>query len=242
MSATIENLRLLLESSSPEPLRERISSGCVPLNQLLPDQGFLRGSLVEWLGSEVGSGVSSLALLAAREACQDGRTLVILDRDGQFYPPAAAAWSIDLDNTIVLYPQDAQDESWALDQALRCPHVGAVLSWPQQLTSHTFRRLQLIAERSGCIGMLIRPSTARREPSWADVRVWVSPKPLQRPNTLGNVSWQLSAQILRCRRGVGDSEVTFEINCQTGEARETHRSSMVTPLAGTTAGSHEART
>jgi hypothetical protein len=43
-----------------------------------------------------------------------------------------------------------------------------------------FRRWQLAAERGGSVGLLMRPSTARAAPSWADVRIAVEPQGLGR--------------------------------------------------------------
>ncbi len=41
-----------------------------------------------------------------------------------------------------------------LDQALRCPHVAAVLGWPEEIDRSTFRRLHRAAHQGGCIGLL----------------------------------------------------------------------------------------
>jgi len=189
-SAEIDRLKQLLQgvqrSGQPAAGEARVSSGCGPLDQLLPGCGFSRGSLVEWLDAEPGCGVGLLALATAREAAADGGVLVLIDRDRTFYPPAAAAWGIDLQRLILVRPVSDVDASWALDQALRCSHVAAVVSWPQRLEARAFRRLQLAAETSGGLGLLIRPDAARSEPSWADVRLRVSP-------VGGSRSWQPAA-------------------------------------------------
>src|SRR5688500_11667072 len=108
-----------------------VSTGSPPLDQLLPGGGLRRGSLAEYLSPGAGSGAGTLALAAAREACRDEegqshRAFVIVDQSRTFYPPAAAAWGIDLSQTILLQPADEAAALWALDQALRCPGVGAV--------------------------------------------------------------------------------------------------------------------
>lgn len=78
-----------------------VSSGCSELDYHLPAGGFAGGTLVEWLIGRRGSGAGTLALLAARQAmAQDGGALVVLDRAARLYPPALAAWGIDLGRTI----------------------------------------------------------------------------------------------------------------------------------------------
>ena len=73
-----------------------VSTGCDGLDRLFPENGIRRGSLVEWHGNGRGHGAGSLALVAARQACSDGKALVVIDRAGTFYAHAAAALGIDL--------------------------------------------------------------------------------------------------------------------------------------------------
>jgi hypothetical protein len=254
----ISGLRKLLQDlEQPRPQREaRISSGCKPLDRLLPGGGFARGSLVEWLAAGPGSGAAVLALTAAREACCDGGVLVVVDRDGTFYPPAAAAWGVDLQSAIVVRPTNEKDEHWALDQALRCPDVAAVFAWPKSLDGLTFRRLQLATETSGGLGMFVRPATTRAKPSWANVRLLVEPRVESRElreqgkrvqhslstlNSRLSTHWRLRVEILRCRGLLKKSEIELEIDDRTGEIHETHSRRLATKLAGTTARARQAR-
>src|SRR5437868_3154844 len=87
----LSHLKLQLRRWEQQAHEERISSGYPDLDQRLLGGGFRRGSLVEWLSAGSGSGAGSLALAAAREACRNGRPLVIIDPRNLFYPPAAAS-------------------------------------------------------------------------------------------------------------------------------------------------------
>ncbi|NIP85058.1 MAG: hypothetical protein GTO03_05640, partial [Planctomycetales bacterium] len=173
-----------------------------PLARLLPPEGLPRGAVVEWLAEGPASGATWLALYVARAALdgdrhpphhrfQDavpagrhrragpnqGPALVVIDPQHRFYAPAAAALGIDPARLIIVRPAEEGDERWALDQALRCPGVAAVLWRGDQLDAGHFRRCQLACQASGVIGLLVRPLTARREPSWADVRLLVRALP-----------------------------------------------------------------
>ena len=120
----LEGLRL--------PADDRLLSTGVPaLDRVLPGGGLLPGSLVEYLSPGPGSAAGTLALAAARAACQEGRVLVVLDRQGTFYPPAAAAWGIECERLLILRPEDAACELWALDQALRLSGGGSGLGAPR---------------------------------------------------------------------------------------------------------------
>lgn len=175
-----------------------------PLDRLLPGGGFRRGTLVEWLSPSTASGggssAATLALATAGKASQQGgQALVVIDRARHFYPPAAAAAGIDLSRTLIVQPEAAHEEPWILDQVLRCPVVGAVLVWDPGFSTQTLRRMQLAVEEARAVGLLIRPWSTRGMPSWADLRLLVSPLPA-RVSAAGEQR-RLRVELLRVRNG-----------------------------------------
>ena len=165
-----------LETGAGRPADGRlVSTGCTVLNRLLPERGFRCGSLVEWLSPGEATGAGTLALLTAREACRGGGLVIVLDRRREFCPPAAVRLGIEPGQLLVVHADNTADHDWAMDQALRSASAAAVLARLGRLDGRTFRRWQLAAQQSGCLGLLFRPEAARNEPSWADVRLWVEP-------------------------------------------------------------------
>jgi hypothetical protein len=189
-----------------ETTRPVVSSGFRGLDGLLPAGGVRPGSLIEWLAGEesqndacvTGSGAATLACaVACRLASAAGRrdalpsrsrTIVVVDRAGWFHPPAVMPWLTDAQRLVVTRPSHDDDEIWAIDQALRCTGVAAVLAWPRSLVrgrarhagswqrwSTAMRRWQLAAAASGAVGLLVRPGAALGEPSWAEARITVAP-------------------------------------------------------------------
>jgi protein ImuA len=201
----------------PQPLADDrlLSTGSPALDGLLPGGGLRRGSLVEYLSPGAGSGTGTLALCAAREACAGGRALVVVDRRRTFYPPAAIAWGIDLTSLLVLQPTDNAAELWAIDQALRCPGVGAVYAPCGALDVRDLRRLQLAAEAGGTLGILLRPARFRGQPSWADVQWRIGPW-RQRPPWRSESPWQLRVELARCRGAPAGRTVDLELDETTG--------------------------
>lgn len=165
------------------PQGEFISTGFAALDRLLPQRGFCRGTLVEWLGSQ-GGAVGTLAAIVARQACRDGAAVVIIDpcnrrspSAGYCYPPALFNLGFDPTQIIFVRSKNRKDYLWALNQSLACRGVGAVLSWPQALDDRAFRGLQLAAEKGGGLGLLVRPLSARGQPTWSEVQLWVETLP-----------------------------------------------------------------
>jgi len=193
-----------------------VSSCCEALDRLLPAGGFRRGTLVEWLSNSSGSGAGTLAMLVARQAALEGGAVVVMDRHHWFYPPAAAALGVDLEHVIIVRPDTARDEIWALDQSLRCPGVAAVWSsLGDQLDQRDFRRLQLAAEIGASLGLLLRPATVRGKPTWSDVQLLVEPRPTQSADAR-----RLHVQLTRCRGHLQPrAEVDLEIDHVHGHLR-----------------------
>jgi protein ImuA len=229
-----------------------LSTGVPGLDALLPRGGLRRGVVVEWLGSASAGGAQTLALLAAREACREGKSLMVVDRQRRFYPPAAAAWGIDLARLIVIHPASEADELWTIDQALRCRGVAAVWARRDKLDSRDFRRLQLAAESGETLGLLIRSARVRGEPSWADLQFVVSPQrsPLapRRDRHAESLpyGWRLHVELTRCRGSQLGQSVDLEIDEWTGRvltqsaskgaSHETHPLRPAPDLASSAAG------
>jgi hypothetical protein len=159
------------------------SSGLPAIDRLLPEGGYLPGTLVEWLvpgrgGRTAGFGVEWLALQVARRAMQDGGTLVVVDPANEFYPLAARQAGIHLEQVVILRGERLDDLYWSLDQALRCEGVAAVFAaatsarprFLVDLPERWHRRFQLSAEAGGALGLFIRPSSVARAPSWSDIQ------------------------------------------------------------------------
>jgi protein ImuA len=252
--ALIDTLRrqvAKLEGAAQPEDDRAISTGVEALDRLLPAGGLRRGTLVEYLVPGEGCGAGTLAIAVARQACGEEKALVVVgtlrvpssgvdarfSNDGTrsvpaaFYPPAAAAWGIELSRLILLRPANQQDALWALDQALRCPAVGAVWTACDRLDVRALRRLQLAAETGGTLGLLFRPDRLRGQPTWADVQWHI--RPVRRVHemhlrrgrkvhcaSLMHPTWQLHVELLRCRGAAGGQSVVLELDETTCTWRE----------------------
>ena len=213
-----------------------VSSGSPDIDQLLPSGGIPRGTLTEWFTDQSGNSGELLSLLAASRALSGGGALVIADPERRFYPPAAALLGIDLADLVVLRPERSivpnhfgeigfqhDDLFWAVDQALRSPAVTAVWGCFSHIHERWFRRFQLSAESSGCLGLFVRPTWTRRHPSWAETQWQIRGRP-----SLPQLSCrQVSLKLLRCRTGRSGKTVSLNIDTVTGNvqrARHEHTS------------------
>jgi protein ImuA len=228
---SLETLRQQLRrlESAHRQEGERFSSGCSALDRLVD---FRRGTLIDYL-ADAGSGAAALALIAAREAGRDGGELVVIDR--QFYPQAACSLGIDLTNVIIVRPRTQKDELWALNQSLSCKGVAAVLCWADKLGDRVYRGLQLAAETSGAVGLLIRPAEVRGHPTWSDVQLLVETMPAIAANR------RLRIEVVRCRSGQVGKTVELELNDETGTLQKSHPMPLAPAMALTAIAASTAR-
>jgi hypothetical protein len=209
--------------------KNAISTGCPELDAQLPQGGYEPGTIVEWLEPRKGSGGWYLALAAARQAVtasdSQARYWVVVDRQKYFYPPAARSMGLPLDRLIVLHPLNAADEAWAVDQALRCPAVGAVIAELDDVSELQARRFQLAAEQGRSLGLFLRPLHVRRQPSWAEVQWLIEPteKGTQlilnetcKKNELSLPFRRLTIQALRMRSGLSSRRWHLKIDLRLG--------------------------
>ncbi|MEL7497211.1 MAG: hypothetical protein AAFN77_06340 [Planctomycetota bacterium] len=212
---------------------ETVSTGCDVIDRLLPGRGYPKGVLVQWL-SDGGFAADYLSLLAAKEACRDGGALVIIDPFHEFYPPAVAALGMNMANLIVLrgqLPSGSEPNStddlendllWSIDQSLRCPAVGAVWGPMQAIDERWFRRFQLSAESSGCLGLFLQPLSQARQPTWAEVQ-WLVTAPSRfhaTPRSQRTRSQYAQLQLTRCRGTRTGKKVVLEIDTVSGNIKE----------------------
>ena len=189
------------------PDQARIPSGCHAMDRHLPHGGYARGSILELLRSGSGTGVTSIALLIARQAIVEGKYLVVVDPQRQFYPPAMKSLGIPMERVIALQPTNHADAIWGLAQVLRCPAVGAVIAEIGTLEDRIARKLQWATEQGGGLGVFIRDAlSARSQPSWADVQ-WSVRAALQHQAA----RW-FHLELTRCSGGRTGARVSVGVN------------------------------
>ena len=206
-----------------------VNSQCVAVDRMLPSSGYTRGTLVDWI-APAGCAADFLSLSVASAACKNGGALVVIDPDRQFFPTAAAAMGINMDNLIVLRSAEkpdghiraiGQDLLWAIDQSLRCPAVAAVWGPLPKVDDRWQRRFQLSAEASGAMGLFVRPLALARQPSWSEVQWLVSPSTLSNTTqTEQENDFGVRLNLVRCRGTHGGKSISISINTVTGSVRK----------------------
>jgi protein ImuA len=158
---------------------QALPSGFATLDAQLPGCGWPRRALTELLLPHAGVGEIRLLAPALAATQRAGRLVMLFD------PPARlAAWplarlGLDVAQLLLIETRDATCSGtsrdaglWALEQALKSGHVGAVLAWlPPRLHPDRVRRLQLAAQAHDGAAFVLRELAAAQRPSAAPLRL-----------------------------------------------------------------------
>ncbi|MES2790918.1 MAG: hypothetical protein V4719_15005 [Planctomycetota bacterium] len=231
----LESLRRQLQKFSGddatlEEVVEVTSTGISALDGLLPHAGIPRGGMVEWLTEETGAGAVVLAVAGVRAALEQGGWWVVVDRRGDFFPPAVTGWGVSLQKLLIVRPATARDAAWAFEQALRCQGVAVAWQWVESASERTLQRWKAAAAMGTGQGVLFRPTAAQRQASWADVRWKVTP--LASRECAGR---RLRVEQIYCRNGITRGRLELECDDEAGVVR------VAAALADSATGWHAAR-
>jgi protein ImuA len=154
-----------------------LPSGHAALDTGLPAGGWPLGALTELLSDSTGAGELQLLLPALSQLAHAGRCIAWVAPPYLPYAPALVQRGLPLDRLLLIHTTRPQESLWAMEQALRCPSMGAVLGWTARIVDRSLRRLQLAAQVGGTLGILHRPAAAADEPSPAALRLRVRAAP-----------------------------------------------------------------
>ena len=168
------------------------TSGFAALDAELPGSGWPHRVLTELLLARPGLGelrllVPALARIAGAtgSTAESGRSVMLFDPPAALCGSALVQLGVDAQQLLVVYGRKgaraaaglrrllpSADLLWALEQALKSGHVGAVLAWlPLRLKADALRRLQLAAQSHDGPAFLFREVDARVKPSAAPLRL-----------------------------------------------------------------------
>lgn len=220
----LAELRRLLQSRSPRPQ----STGFAEAPSLTSLAGLVGSNrLIDCLAASPGSGCGLVALKLCLRACQDRGELVVVDRTGLFFPPAAIGWGVDARRLLLVTPSSEKEALAAVEIALRSHAVSAVWASLGSIDARAFRRLLLATEAGGAFCTLVRSGRHESQPSWGDVQLRVA---AAAPTADCEAPLDVRVTQRRNRHGPARGETTLTIDWRTGQITELQRDTHVLGL------------
>ncbi len=186
------------------PGLRQVRAGLGPLEAAFPGKVFPTGAIHEFISAETESAAATngfIAAITARLMQQGGACLWISNRR-LVYPPALTQFGLSPERIIFIDLLRAKDTLWAIEEALKCESLAAVVGEIRDLSFTESRRLQLAVENSQVTGFIHR-HRPRSENTVACLTRWkIKPLPGFTEEDLpglGHPRWDI--RLLKVRNG-----------------------------------------
>lgn len=134
-----------------------LSFGVLAIDAVLPGGGLARGALHEIAGGGSGTvdGAAAALFAAGIAARTKGKVVWCLTRPDLFFP-ALAQVGLDANRVVFVEVDREEDVLASMEEGLSHGGLGAVVGELVRLPMTASRRLQLAAEKSGTLGLVVR--------------------------------------------------------------------------------------
>jgi protein ImuA len=178
--------------------------GLGPIKDAFPNASFPLGCVHEFLSEKKEDVAASSGFISGLLSALMGSsgTTVWISASRTLFPPALKSFGIQPDHFIFIDLHKEKDVLWAMDEALKCGALAAVVGEMSEISFTESRRLQLAVEQSKVTGFILRHNT-RKPNTTACVSRWkISSLPSESIDGLPGIGFpQWKVELLRIRNG-----------------------------------------
>jgi protein ImuA len=194
---------LLLQGFKPSG-NNAIDAGLGPIRHAFPNATFPLACVHEFLAGGLEDAAATGGFVAGILSSLMGNngTSLWISNSRTIFPPALKNFGIEPHRFIFIDAKKEKDVVWAMDEALKCGALAAVVGEVQDISFTTSRRLQLAVEQSQVTGFILRRNI-RSLNTTACVSRWkitsLPGEPIDDLPGVGLPQWRV--ELLRIRNG-----------------------------------------
>jgi protein ImuA len=186
------------------PAGNTVDVGLGQVEEAFPNTSFPTGAMHEFLstspegGAATGGFIAGLlaSLMASKGAC------VWIGPARTLFPPALKAFGIEPERVIFASLQKERDALWAMEEALKCEGLAAVVGEIKEIGFTASRRLQLAVEQSRVTGFILRNQPRSLTPIACVARWKITSLPSELEDGLPGVGFpRWNVELLKVRNG-----------------------------------------
>lgn len=181
-----------------------IDIGLGAIKSAFPNGAFPIGALHEFISTITEEATATLGFISGilTSLMGDSGTILWISSSRTLFPPALKNFGIQPDRFIFIDLKKEKDVLWAMEEALKCNGLSAVVAEIKEIDFTTSRRLQLAVEQSEVTGFILR-NNVHKLSTTACVSRWKI-TPLQSESVdglpgIGFPTWRV--ELLRMRNG-----------------------------------------
>lgn len=173
-----------------------------PVANAFPNKSFPQAAVHEFLmdGPETAAATSGFVGCLLGSMMKSGKVTVWISATRSIFPPALKAFGVKPDQIIFIDLQRRKEQLWAMEEALKCEGIAAVVAEIPEIDFTASRRLQLAVEKSRVTGFLLRQQP-RSLQAIATVARWrILPLPSTSKDAMPGIGfpcWQIELQKIR---------------------------------------------
>jgi protein ImuA len=174
------------------------------LKDCFPNASFPLGCMHEFISAQQEDAAATNGFIAGLLTSLMGEngSLIWISSSRKLFPPALKNFGIQPDRLVFLDLQREKDVLWAMDEALKCGALTAVIGEMKEISFTSSRRLQLAAEQSQVTGFILRHNSRNPNPT-ACVSRWkissLKSEPVNDLPGIGFPKWRV--ELLRVKNG-----------------------------------------
>jgi protein ImuA len=132
--------------------------GLGQINHSFPNASFPIGAMHEFISADAEDSTTTAGFIAAvlGKLMKNGGASLWIGSSRTLFPPALKFFDIDPEKIIFIDLRREKDVMWAMEEALKCDGLVAVVGEIQELNFTASRRFQLAVEQSRVTGFILR--------------------------------------------------------------------------------------
>ena len=149
---------LPLQGFKPALKNISLDAGLGPIKKAFPNASFPLGAIHEFISNNMEDATATSGFVAGLIAAimRNNGALIWISASRTIFPPALKLFGISPDRIIFIDLQKEKEIMWAMEEALKCKGLSAVIGEMQELNFTASRRLQLAVEQSNVTGFILR--------------------------------------------------------------------------------------
>ncbi|NEU09710.1 Error-prone repair protein ImuA [Flavihumibacter sp. R14] len=179
-------------------------AGLEQVESAFPNAVFPTGAIHEFLTEEPEHAAACGGFLG-------GLLQVLMERGGiclwistarSLFPPALKTFGVNPDRIIFIDLKREKELLWAMEEALKCSSLAAVVAEVGEISFTESRRLQLVVEKSRVTGFILRGSTKKLSTTACVARWKITPLPSELKDGMPGVGFpRWNVELLKVRNG-----------------------------------------
>src|SRR5688500_3842375 len=196
--------------------------GLGSMNNAFPDKVFPLGAIHEFIcGGAEDAAATGGFMAGLLSSLMRGGASIWISSSRTLFPPALKSFGISPANIIFVDLQKEKDVLWAMEEALKCGALSAVVGEMQELSFTASRRLQLVVEQSQVTGFILRQHPRTINITACVTRWRITCLPTVLANDMPGVGFpRWNVELLKVRNG---KPGTWQIEWKAGKFKPIHK-------------------